>query len=73
MIIKQATTEYLDNLVKLFDSYRVFYKQPSDLKSAKTFLKERLTKQDSIIYIAFEAEVAIGFMQLYSLFSSVSM
>lgn len=73
MDIKQATTQHLEHLVPLFDSYRIFYRQQSNYEAARNFLKERLTKQDSIIYIAYINDVAVGFIQLYFLFSSVSM
>ncbi|WP_418604375.1 GNAT family N-acetyltransferase [Hwangdonia sp.] len=73
MIIAQATLKHLNDLVPLFDGYRVFYRQPSNNEAVKTFLKERLTKQDSVIYIAYINEVAVGFTQLYVLLSSVSM
>ncbi|NMH89472.1 GNAT family N-acetyltransferase [Flavivirga algicola] len=73
MTIIQATTEHLDDLVPLFDGYRVFYRQTSNLNSVKAFLKDRLTKQDSVIYIAYINDIAVGFTQLYFLFSSVSM
>lgn len=73
MTIIQATAIHIDDLVPLFDGYRVFYKQPPNIKDVRTFLKERLTKQDSVIYIAYIDNVAVGFTQLYFLFSSVSM
>lgn len=73
MIIIQATAEHLDDLTPLFDGYRMFYRQASDIENVQLFLTERLTKQDSVIYIAYIGEVAIGFTQLYFLYSSVSM
>lgn len=73
MNIIQANTTHLKDLVPLFDSYRVFYRQASNQDKAREFLKERLVKQDSVIYIAYLNNVAIGFTQLYFLFSSVSM
>ncbi len=73
MTIIQATTKHLKDIVPLFDAYRVFYRQPSNLIGAENYIKERLTKQDSVIYIAYINNVAVGFTQLYSLFSSVSM
>ncbi|MCB0456841.1 MAG: GNAT family N-acetyltransferase [Flavobacteriaceae bacterium] len=72
MKILQATLENFEAIVPLFDGYRVFYKQPSDLEKAKAFLKERLQKKDSIIFMAFEGTIALGFTQLYPSFSSVS-
>ncbi len=73
MKIIQAQIKHLDDLVLLFDGYRMFYKQDSNLKTAKAFLKERITNKESIIFIAYSNDNAIGFTQLYPLFSSVSM
>lgn len=73
MTIIQANIEHLDDLVPLFDGYRIFYRQDSNLKEARNFLKERLTKQDTITYIAYVDDKAIGFTQLFPSFSSVSM
>ncbi len=70
--IKTATLEHLDELAPLFDAYRVFYQQPSELERARNFLAERIQNQESIIYIAFEGTRALGFTQLYPSFSSVS-
>jgi ribosomal protein S18 acetylase RimI-like enzyme len=57
----------------MFDGYRVFYKQPSDLESAKEFLKDRIRNDESIIYMAYIDGKAVGFTLLYPLFSSVSL
>ena len=73
MTIIQATIQHLDDLVPLFDGYRIFYRQKSDKKSAKAFLKERLTKQDTIIYIVYKDDKPVGFTHLFPSFSSVSM
>jgi len=51
----------------------VFYKRPSDKEAAKQFLFERLKNRDSIIFLAFVDNEAVGFTQLYPSFSSVSM
>jgi ribosomal protein S18 acetylase RimI-like enzyme len=73
MKIIQATTKHLKDIIPLFDAYRVFYRQPSNIKAAEYFINERLSKQDSVIYLAYVNNVAVGFVQLYFLFSSVSM
>lgn len=74
MKITKATTADLTELTKLFDGYRVFYKQKSNLEAAKKFLKERLEKEESIILIALDDDGnGLGFTQLYPTFSSVSM
>ncbi len=73
MTIIEANIEHLEDIVPLFDAYRIFYKQPSDLESAKRFLKNRILNDESIIYVAYKGSEAIGFTLLYPLFSSVSM
>lgn len=73
IIIKRAGIEDLAVLVPLFDAYRIFYKKASDQQAATFFLKERLQKNESIIFIACINNNAVGFTQLYPIFSSVSM
>lgn len=74
MPIIQATPENLVPLASLFDAYRIFYKKKSDVHAAKEFLSDRLTQQDSVIYIATSEMGSIaGFVQLYPLFSSTRM
>ncbi|WNS74787.1 GNAT family N-acetyltransferase [Bacillus sp. DTU_2020_1000418_1_SI_GHA_SEK_038] len=73
MSIVKATLNDLESVTELFDLYRIFYKQNSDIEGAREFIKERLTSEDSVIFIAFEDENPVGFVQLYPSFSSVSM
>ncbi len=71
--ITQATIADLEDIVPLFNQYRVFYGQESNLEEACQFLFERLEHMESVIYLAREGEQAIGFAQLYPVFSSISM
>jgi len=73
MTIHQVKLKDLDTLAPLFDAYRVFYKQESNLDKAKGFLKELLKQKTSVIYLAYIDDKAVGFTQLFPLFSSVSM
>lgn len=73
MTIIKAHIEHLNDLAPLFDGYRVFYEQLSDLELAKQFLKDRIRNDESIIYMAYMDGEAVGFTQLYPLFSSVSL
>lgn len=73
MSIEQATLKDLESVTELFDLYRMFYQQKSDIDGARKFIKERLAGEDSVIFIAYESENAVGFVQLYPSFSSVSM
>lgn len=71
--IIQATIERLDDISLLFDRYRVFYRQPSDLSSAKEFIQQRLLNEDAVILMAIEKDLAVGYTQLFPSWSSVSM
>ena len=70
--IKLAHIEDLDSLVPLFDAYRVFYKQDSDIELARHFLSNRLLKAESTIFLAKAEDKPVGFTQLYKTYSSVS-
>ena len=69
--IRRASTADLDALVPLFDAYRVFYAQPSDPVRARDFLSERLANGESAVLVAERGASAVGFTQLYPIFSSV--
>jgi len=71
--IRKATVEDTIIIAPLFDSYRSFYKQASDVEGALNFIKERLEQNESVIFIAFIKENAVGFVQLYPVFTSVGM
>lgn len=71
--IRRATIEQLDDLVPLFDGYRRFYEQASDLQGARRFLSERILHGESVVLLAYQGSQAVGFTQLYPLFSSVTM
>ena len=73
MTIIQANLSHLDHIATLFDQYRVFYRQASDLEAAKTFIKTRLEQEDTIILLAYAEDKPVGFSQLFHTFSSVSM
>ncbi|WP_222984418.1 GNAT family N-acetyltransferase [Flagellimonas meishanensis] len=73
MDVKRADVLDLDKIVPLFDAYRMFYQQKSDKDAALAFLKERLEKQESVVFFALEGTQAAGFTQLYKTFSSVSL
>ena len=73
MQIKLATLNELELLTELFDSYRMFYEQKSDLEEAKKFLMERMINDQSVAFIALDDVKPLGFVQLYPSFSSVSM
>ena len=73
MIIRRVKKKDVEKLSVLFDKYRVFYKQSSDIDNAKSFLKKRMKRKESVIFVAEERKELIGFTQLFPIFSSVSM
>jgi GNAT superfamily N-acetyltransferase len=76
MLIKRATVSDLDDAAPLFDAYRQFYGQRSDVAAARAFLDERLRRDESVIFLALARDdggEALGFTQLYPSFSSVSL
>src|SRR5512132_1320443 len=72
--IVRAGRNELDDLAPLFDGYRQFYGQRSDLPAAHAFLRDRIERDESVIYVAYaDGGEAAGFTQLYPSFSSVSL
>ena len=71
--IRSLTLGDLEQTAALFDQYRQFYRQPSDIAAASEFISERLRNSDSFLIGAFDGRTEIGFTQLYPSFSSVSM
>lgn len=73
MKVVSITADQIDRVVPLFDAYRQFYGKPSDPAGCREFLSQRLSRHESVILAVVEGEQALGFVQLYPSFSSVSM
>ena len=73
MNIIRAYLEHTDLIIPLFDAYRQFYKADSDLEASREFIHQRLSNNESIIFLALDDDKAIGFVQLYPLFASVAL
>ena len=74
MKIIKASSDNIEALAELFDLYRQFYEQPSDISAAKTFLSERISKNESKIFVCCDDDGnGMGFTQLYPYFTSVGM
>ncbi|WP_379155252.1 GNAT family N-acetyltransferase [Paenibacillus sp. sgz5001063] len=75
--LEQAGTPDLELIAPLFDDYRVYYGQPTDLEGARRFLEARLANGESVLFMASAGQgaskKAAGFAQLYPSFSSVTM
>ncbi len=83
--IVRAATDHAALVAPLMDAYRQFYRQPSDIPAAEAFIRERLQRRESVIFLAVAGEPtadetqglvlppAIGFVQLYPMFTSVGL
>jgi len=75
MEIKRLNISEYDLVTGLFNSYRVFYQQPSDLTLAERFIKTRLQNNESVIFVVLADKggklTPAGFTQLYPTISSV--
>lgn len=72
-MIVSGTLDNLEDLIVLFDEYRIFYKKESDIDGARAFLSERILNNESIIFIYYNKNIAVGFTQLYPKYSSARM
>jgi GNAT superfamily N-acetyltransferase len=72
--IRRASGADLQILAELFDGYRQFYGQPADYAIAEAFLRERISNNDSVVFVAIDSQSGegLGFVQLYPSFSSVA-
>ena len=76
MRIVQATLEHLDLLTPLFVKYREFYGELPFPDSSRAFLEKRLSREESVIYLALPDDddgKLLGFCQLYPSYSSLSL
>jgi GNAT superfamily N-acetyltransferase len=71
--VRQAVATDIEALAALFDQYRQFQGQASNLAAARSFLAERFDHGESIAFIATAGSTAVGFAQVYPSFSSVSL
>ena len=69
--ISRAGPADLDALAQLFDAYRQFYGQASDVPRARDWLRSRLRVGESVVLLAKREGTTVGFVQLYPMFSSV--
>ena len=72
--IIEANESYIEQIGKLFDLYRQFYNYNSDIIQSTDYIKNRIIKKESKIFIALNNEdEAIGFVQLYETFGSLEL
>jgi ribosomal protein S18 acetylase RimI-like enzyme len=71
--VRQAAFSDLEALADLFNQYRVFQGQPSDLPAATDFLRARFDHGESVVFLAQAGAASIGFAQLYPIYSSTAL
>lgn len=70
--VLRADASHLEKIAHLFDAYRGFYGQPSNLAQSRDFIAERIARNESaIFYVQDSNGDALGFVQLYPTFSSI--
>ena len=70
--IIKATKKNIDEVGLLFDLYRQFYKYKSNIKASTKYIKERITKKESFIFLCIFKNQPAGFVQLYETFDSLN-
>jgi len=71
-VVRRAALRDAERVAPLFDAYRQFYAQPSDPALARAFIAERLARDESVIFLAEREGRAVGFVQLYPVFTSTA-
>jgi ribosomal protein S18 acetylase RimI-like enzyme len=70
--IWRAAASDVEMLVPLFDAYRQFYGLPTDPSLCRTFLHERISRDEAVVFLAgVRAREGWGFTQLFPTFSSL--
>lgn len=73
-MIKQINLSDCALAAPLFNAYRQFYGKASDEAGCLSFLQSRLSEGSSFVFLSLDAQgAALGFMQLYPIFSSTSL
>jgi ribosomal protein S18 acetylase RimI-like enzyme len=72
--VLQAESKDSSAIASLFNEYRMFYEQDSNIDLALSFIQARLLSKESVIFYAVSSSSSdyLGFTQLYPSFSSVS-
>ena len=70
--IIKAKKENIKEVGVLFDLYRQFYKYDPELKQSTKYIKERISKKESTIFLCYCNKEPAGFVQLYETFDSLN-
>ena len=70
--IIKAKKENYKEVGFLFDLYRQFYKYKTEIKKSTKYIKERISKKESTIFLCYCDKEPVGFVQLYETFDSLN-
>jgi GNAT superfamily N-acetyltransferase len=73
LLISRADSSRLEETLRLFEGYLDFYQCEPAPERARVFISDRLSRQDSVIYLAESDGACVGFIQLYPAFASLAM
>jgi ribosomal protein S18 acetylase RimI-like enzyme len=71
--IVEAKPQDVDSILPLFLGYLKFYRVEVGARTARAFLRERLKRDESKVFLALLNDEPVGFVQLYPTFASLSM
>jgi ribosomal protein S18 acetylase RimI-like enzyme len=70
--IREYQGDDLSEVARLFNAYRIFYEQNSDIPRSRNFISDRIENSESVILVADTGEHELaGLCQLYPTFCSV--
>lgn len=73
VVFRRVVPSDLEELALLFDQYRQFQGKDSNPGAARDFLRDRLSRGESVAFIACDGDMPLAFAQLYPSYSSVSL
>ncbi len=71
MRVSRVTVDDVEVAAGLFADYRAFYGAPYDVEAATTYLNDRLSAGEAIVFAAIDGTASVGFAQVYPSFSSL--
>ena len=71
MNITKATPQNIQELAPMLDQFRQLYGKNPEISACEAYLEKRLSKEESIIFIASSDSETYGYIQLYPMFSTV--
>lgn len=71
--VRRAVRSDLEAILPLLAGYRAFYEQKLDARREREFMRDRLDRATSVVFVACSGESVVGFAQLFELGSGVSL